>query len=143
MRFFLIRFRRLSTFCLFFAETPTLTIFMAILCQAIMANFSKIAIMAILVWVDVAINMVNMGVSAKNRQNVDSLRKRIGKNRIGKKVMTKTKYFVQKGSKMADFLCIFVWNLKWMANGLGNKRFYKLLFFHDTLSSSAILTLFP
>ena len=56
---------------------------MAILCQAIMANFSKIAIMAILVWVDVAINMVNMGVSAKNRQNVDSLRKRIGKNRIG------------------------------------------------------------
>ena len=83
MRFFPIRFRRLSTFCLFFAETPTLTIFMAILCQAIMANFSKIAIMAILVWVDVAINMVNMGVSAKNRQNVDSLRKRIGKNRIG------------------------------------------------------------
>ena len=83
MRFFPIRFRRLSTFCLFFAETPTLTIFMAILCQAIMANFTKIATMAILVWVDVAINMVNMGVSAKNRQNVDSLRKRIGKNRIG------------------------------------------------------------
>ena len=73
MRFFPIRFRRLSTFCQFFAETPILTISMAILCQAIMANFSKIAIMAILVWVDVAINMVNMGVSAKNRQNVDSL----------------------------------------------------------------------
>ena len=48
---------------LFFSETPILTIFLAILCQAIMANFSKIAIMAILVWVDVAINMVNMGVS--------------------------------------------------------------------------------
>ena len=61
-----------------------------------MANFSKIAIMAILVWVDVAINMVNMGVSAKNRQNVESLRKRIGKNRIGYKVMAKTKYFVKK-----------------------------------------------
>ena len=56
---------------------------MAILCQAIMANFSKIAIMAILVWVDVAINMVNMGVSAKNWENVDSLPKRIGKNCIG------------------------------------------------------------
>ena len=56
---------------------------MAILCQAIMANFNKMAIMAVLVWVVMAINMVNMGVSAKNRQNVDSLRKRIGKNRIG------------------------------------------------------------
>ena len=57
--------------------------FMAILCKAIMANFSKIAIMAVIVWVDMAIIMGNMGVSAKNRQNVDSLRKRIGKNRIG------------------------------------------------------------
>ena len=56
---------------------------MAILCQAIMANFTKIAIMAILVWVDMAMNMVNMGVSAKNWQNVDSLRKRIGKSFIG------------------------------------------------------------
>ena len=64
MQFFPIRFRRLSTFCLFFAETPTLTIFMAILCQAIMANFSKIAIMAILVWVDVAINMVTFTLIA-------------------------------------------------------------------------------
>ena len=73
MRFFPIRFRRLSTFCLFFAETPTLTKFMAILCQAIMANFSKIAIMAILVWVDMAINMVNIGVYVKSWQNVDSL----------------------------------------------------------------------
>ena len=56
-----------------------MTIIMAILRQAIMANFSKIAIMAIFIWVDVAINMVNMGVSAKNRQNVDSLQKWIGK----------------------------------------------------------------
>ena len=83
MQFFPIRFRMLSTFCLFFAETPTLTIFMAILCQAIMANFSNIAIVAILVWVVMAINMVNMGVSAKNWENVDSLPKRIGKNCIG------------------------------------------------------------
>ena len=69
--------RRLPTFCLFFAETPILTISMAILCQAIMANFSKIAIMAILVWVDVAINMVNIGVYAKSWQNVDLTRKYI------------------------------------------------------------------
>ena len=55
---------------------------MAILHQAIMANFNKIAIMAILVWVDMAINMVNIGVYAKNRKNEDNLRKRIGKNRI-------------------------------------------------------------
>ena len=63
----------ISTFCLFFAKTPTLTIFMAISCQAIMANFSKIPIMAVLVWVDMALNMVNMDVSTKNWQNVDSL----------------------------------------------------------------------
>ena len=33
--------------------------------------------------------------------------------------MAKTKYFVKKGSKMADFLCIFVRNLTLMAPGLG------------------------
>ena len=38
---------------------------MAILDQAIIANFYKIAVMAILVWVEMATNMVNMGVSAK------------------------------------------------------------------------------
>ena len=64
-----------------------------------MANFSKIAIMAVFVSVDMAIDMVNRVVSAKNWQNVDSLRMRIWKNRIGKKVMAKTKYFVKKGSK--------------------------------------------
>ena len=50
-----------------------MTIFMTILRQAIMANFNKIVIMAILVWVGMAINMANMGVSAKNRKNVDNL----------------------------------------------------------------------
>ena len=29
--------------------------------------------------------------------------------------MAKTKYFVKKGSEIANFLCIFVQNLKWMA----------------------------
>ena len=48
-----------------------------------MANFSKRAIMAILGWVDMAINIVNMGVSAKNWQNADSLGKQIVKNCVG------------------------------------------------------------
>ena len=39
--------------------------------------------MAILLWVDMVINMANIGVYAKNKKNVDTLRKRIGKNRIG------------------------------------------------------------
>ena len=46
---------------------------MAILCQAIMANFNKIAIMATLVWVDMTINIVNISVYAKNRKNVNNL----------------------------------------------------------------------
>ena len=49
---------------------------MTILDQAIMANFNKIAIMAINVRVDMAINMVNIGVYVKSWQNIDSLRKR-------------------------------------------------------------------
>ena len=68
MQIFPIFFRRLSTFWQFFAETYIMTIFMAILCQAIMAKINK---MAILVWIYMAINMVNIGVFAKNRKNVD------------------------------------------------------------------------
>ena len=37
------------------------------------------ALMAILVWIYMAINMVNIGVF----KNVDNLRKRIGKNHMG------------------------------------------------------------
>ena len=54
-----------------------MTIFMAI-----MANFNKMPIMAILAWVDMAINMANIAVYAKNRKNVDNLQQPIGKNRI-------------------------------------------------------------
>ena len=75
MLIFLIRFRSLSKFCQFSAETFLMTIFMTILCQAIMPNFNKVAIMAILVRIDMAINMVNIGVYAKNMKNVDNLRK--------------------------------------------------------------------
>ena len=60
MQFFPIRFLRLSTFCQFFAETYIMTIFMAILRQAIMAKINKRAIMDILVWIDMTINMVNI-----------------------------------------------------------------------------------
>ena len=44
--------------------------------------------------------------------------------------MAKTKYFVKKGSEMANFLCIFV-HLKWMAPDLGwwenSEIFWELL----------------
>ena len=50
-----------------------MTIFMAILCQAIMANFNKMAIMATMACLDMAIIMVNIGVYSKNRKNVDYL----------------------------------------------------------------------
>ena len=46
---------------------------MAILRQSIMATFNKIAKMAILVWIGMAINMFNIGVYVKNRKNVDNL----------------------------------------------------------------------
>ena len=46
---------------------------MAILHQAIMAKMNKMAIMAVRVWIYMAINMVNIGVYAKNRKNVDKL----------------------------------------------------------------------
>ena len=48
--------------------------------MAIMAILLKMAIMA---WHNMTINMVIMSVSAKSWQNVDSLRKRIGKIHIG------------------------------------------------------------
>ena len=48
---------------------------MAILRQDTMANFNKIAIMAVLVWDDVAINMVNIGVYAKIKNNADNMQK--------------------------------------------------------------------
>ena len=48
--------------------------------MAIMSILLKMAIMA---WHNMAINMVIMNVSAKSWQNVDSLRKRIGKIPIG------------------------------------------------------------
>ena len=54
---------------------------LTLLHQATMAKFNKIAV---LLWVDMAITMVNIGVYAENRKNVDNLRKQ-----IEKKVMNK------------------------------------------------------
>ena len=46
-----------------------------------MTKFNKIAV---LLWVDMAITMVNIGVYAENRKNVDNLRKQIGKKIMNK-----------------------------------------------------------
>ena len=63
----------INIFVHFFAKTPILIILTTILRQPMMANFSKKATMAVLVWVDMAINMVNIDVSVKNRKIVDNL----------------------------------------------------------------------
>ena len=42
--------------------------------------------------------------------------------------MARTKYFVKKGPKMADFPCIFGRNLKLMATGLGWWENYEIFF---------------
>ena len=68
---------------LFFSETPILTIFMAISCQATMANFNKMAVMAVLVLVDMGISMVKICVYVIDRKNVDK-QKRSGKNCMDK-----------------------------------------------------------
>ena len=64
--------------------------------MAIMAILLKLAIMA---WHYMAINMVNVGVSAKNRQNVDSLRKRIEKIASVKKLWPKQNILWKRGQK--------------------------------------------
>ena len=88
---------------------------MAISGHAVVAILAILLQMAIMAWLNMAIHMVNMGVYAKNRKNVDCLWKRNSKKCIGLKVMAKTKYFRKIEPKMADFLCIFVWNLEWLA----------------------------
>ena len=61
--------------------------------------------------------------------------------------MAKTKYFVKKGSKMADFLCIFCRNLKLMATPQFCKQsippalvkirdsYLNIFYFQDTLQT--------
>ena len=88
---------------------------MAISGHAVVAILAILLKMAIMAWLNMAIHMVNMGVYAKNRKNVDCLWKRNSKKCIGLKVTAKTKYFRKIEPKMADFLCIFDWNLKVMA----------------------------
>ena len=51
--------------------TSILTISKAITCQAIMANLDKMAIMAVMSWLHMAMNMADIGVYAKNRENID------------------------------------------------------------------------
>ena len=44
---------------------------MTIVYQAIMVNIDKMAIMAIMAWFVMAMNMANIGVYSKSRKNVD------------------------------------------------------------------------
>ena len=44
---------------------------MTIVYQAIMVNIDKMAIMAIMAWLYMAMNMANIGVYAKSRRNVE------------------------------------------------------------------------
>ena len=57
-----ITFKPLHTFFLFFAKTLILPILMTIVYQAIMVNIDKMAIMAIMAWLYMAMNMANIGV---------------------------------------------------------------------------------
>ena len=44
---------------------------MTIVYQAIMVNIDKMAIMAIMAWLDIAMKSTDTGVYTKNRKNVD------------------------------------------------------------------------
>ena len=71
-------------------------IVMAIPGYAIGAIMAIWLTLAIKVLVNMATNMVNIGVFAKNMTSVDYLRKRNKKICISSKVMGKTKYFIKK-----------------------------------------------
>ena len=62
---------------------------MAILRQATMANFNKITIMAVLVWVDMTKKVVH--IYAKNRKNVNNLQKHRLKSHDQNKIFCKKK----------------------------------------------------
>ena len=53
-------------------HTPMMTIFRAILSQAIIAKMIKMAIMAVMEWYNMATNMAVIGVYGKSRINADS-----------------------------------------------------------------------
>ena len=74
-----------------------------------MAIFNKIAIIAIFVWVDMVINMVNNG-----KMNV----KADWKNLHWLKSYGQNKKNVKNGPKMVDFICILGQKLKLMATAL-------------------------
>ena len=69
LHLFPFRFHWRSIFFLFFAQTLISPILMTIVYQAIMVNIDKMAIMAVMSRLHMAINMVNIGVYAKSRQN--------------------------------------------------------------------------
>ena len=64
---------------------------MTIVYQAIMVNIDKMAIMAIMAWLYMAMNMANIGVYSKSRKNVDQQKKQNWKICSVLKVIAKTK----------------------------------------------------
>ena len=64
-------FDRGTAIWLFFKRTLILTIFMAISGETIMANITKMAIMAIMGLSYIVTNMANIGAISKNSKNAD------------------------------------------------------------------------
>ena len=88
---FSIHFHCWSKFFLFFSHTSIMTISKNTMCQAIMANTDKLAILAVMTWLHMTMTIADIFVYAKNRENVDQQWKWNWKICIGSKVMAKTK----------------------------------------------------
>ena len=88
---FEFRFHLWSIFFLFIAYIQISAIFKTITCQAIIGSIDKMAIMAAMTCVYLAIKRANIGVYVKSRKNVDPHWKRNWKICISFKVMAKAK----------------------------------------------------
>ena len=88
---FEFRFHLWSIFFLFIAYIQISAIFKTITCQAIIGSIEKMAIMAAMTCVYLAIERANIGVYVNSRKNVDPHWKRNWKICISLKVMAKIK----------------------------------------------------
>ena len=93
------RFRCWSPILLYFETTPIMTIFMAILHNH---NYWKMTIMVVMARLDMAINMVFMGVISKYSKIADEQRKRFLKFAFGKTLWPKQICH----HNYSNFLCI-------------------------------------
>ena len=92
-------FRVWSAFWLLFKKTPITPIFIAMSSLAIMAKMTKMALIAVMEYYEMALNIVFMGVFLKSSKNPDQTWKKFGNRSNGLKVMAKTKNF-------SDFMAI-------------------------------------